>query len=144
MDLAEGESERSSRKPAAALGLSTAAGIIPGRLLLALALCGATGACTTPYEGRYSFYDGWREAQIARFEPFEKLPSNVVRQCRAGPSSQMTVGTIWAVVRYRSESRTRLAAVPVPPSETFTVGEAVYANVSACSPDLRKRATGRE
>ena len=109
------------------------------RTAVLVGFCASLAACTTPYEGRYDFYDGWRKAEVTGIDLFEKLPPHVARHCRASPSLYAAAGTTWAVVRYRLGGRSRLAAAPVPQSERFKVGELVYANVSECAPELRKR-----
>lgn len=95
--------------------------------------------CTTLYEGRYDFSEGWRKAEVVRIEPFEKLSAYEVPRCRAGPPSAAGTGATWAVVRYRAGRRSRNAAIPLSPSDAFKVGELVYANVSDCSREIRHR-----
>lgn len=102
--------------------------------------CVSLAACTTPYEGRYDFYDGWRKAEVTRIDLFEKLPAHVARHCRASPSPLRSGGDdlgCRSIPARRPKSR--LSAAPVPQSESFKVGELVYANVSECAPELRRR-----
>ncbi len=98
-----------------------------------------TAACTTPYEGRYDFYEGWRKAEVMRIERFEKLAPYEVPRCRSGPLPQAIDGSTWAVVRYRAVSRSRHVAVPLKKAGDYTLGERVYVNVSECARDIRKR-----
>lgn len=111
------------------------------RLLLWTGVAMVASGCTTPYEGRYDFYEGWRKAEVKRIEPFEKLAPHQIPRCESAPSSRATSGTIWAIVRYRAGRRNREVAVPVTQSEDYKVGELVYVNVSECSREVQRRAT---
>ena len=111
------------------------------RLLVFGGVAVSAAGCTTPYEGRYDFYEGWRKAEVVRIELFEKLSAYEVPQCRAGPPPTAATGATWAVVRYRAGRRSRNAAIPLGPSDVFKVGEPVYANVSDCSREIRHRVT---
>jgi len=103
--------------------------------LLVVAL--AVGACTTPYEGRYDFYSGWRKAQITQITaPGMKVTGG--RCSEANPKS-LPPGTSWAVVRYRLGGRTRYASAPAPMQQNFAVGDLVYVNVSDCLILLQRR-----
>lgn len=94
--------------------------------------------CTTPYEGRYDFYDGWRKAEVVRIERLEALPTHQIPHCRSAQVPAVE-GSTWAVVRYRAGRRSRQVAVPLKQAEDFKVGELVYVNVSECGRDIRKR-----
>lgn len=98
-----------------------------------------TAGCTTPYEGRYDFYEGWRKAEVTRIERFEKLTPYEVPRCRTETLPQADDGSIWAIVRYRGGRRSRHVAVPLKQAEDYKVGELVYVNVSECARDIRKR-----
>lgn len=106
---------------------------------IAVLVVSAAG-CTTPYEGRYDFYEGWRKAEVVRIERFEKLQPYEIPRCRSAPLTQAGEGSTWAVVRYRAGRRSRHVAVPLKAADDFKVGELVYANVSECTRDIRKRA----
>ena len=109
------------------------------RVVLWLGVAAAASGCTTPYEGRYDFYEGWRKAEVIRIEPFEKLAPYQIPQCKSTPSSRATVGTTWVIVRYRAGRRSREAAVPVTPSDGYKIGELVYVNVSECARQIQQR-----
>lgn len=111
------------------------------RQLLWVGLAVAASGCTTIYEGRYDFDEGWRKAEVLRFEAFEKLQKYQIPRCEAAaaPPPRATAGSTWAVVRYRSGRRSRMVAVPVASFGDFKVGELVYANVSDCSREIQKR-----
>ena len=106
---------------------------VPALLVAALAV----GACTTPYEGRYDFYSGWRKAQITQIAALD-MKATGSRCSEANPKS-LPPGTPWAVVRYRLGGHTRYASAPAPTQENFAVGDLVYANVSDCSIALQRR-----
>lgn len=98
-----------------------------------------TAGCTTPYEGRYDFYEGWRKAEVMRIERFEKLSPYEVPGCRSKPLPQAVDGSTWAVVRYRAGRRSRHVAVPLKQADDYKVGELVYVNVSECARYIQKR-----
>lgn len=125
----------------AALGGRTGVSASAWRLLAVGGLAVVAAGCTTPYEGRYDFYEGWRKAEVVRIEPFEKISTYEFPRCRTGPPATAATGSTWAVVRYRAGRRSRNAAVPLGPSDVFKVGELVYANVSDCSREIRHRVT---
>lgn len=110
------------------------------RVVLSVGVAVAASGCTTPYEGRYDFYEGWRKAEVKRIEPFDKLAPHRIPRCESAPTPRATVGTTWAIVRYRAGRRSREVAVPVTPSEDYRVGELVYVNVSECARQVQRRA----
>lgn len=114
---------------------------IGARALICTAILVIASGCTTPYEGRYDFYEGWRKAEVKRIEPFEKLAPYQIPRCKTARSSQATEGSTWAVVRYRAGRRSREVAVQVTPSEAYKVRELVYVNVSECGRQIQRRAT---
>lgn len=100
----------------------------------------AVSGCTTPYEGRYDFYEGWRKAEVTRLDVFEKLAPHQIPRCESALPSQATAGSSWALVRYRAGRRSREVGVPLAPADDYKVGELVYVNVSACSRAIKRRA----
>ena len=108
----------------------------PRRRAVRVLLCGivavATAGCTTPYEGRYDFYEGWRKAEVTRLDVFENLAPHLIPRCESALSSKATAGSSWAVVRYKAGRRSREVAVAVAAVDNYEVGELVYVNLSAC------------
>ena len=94
------------------------------------------GACTTPYEGRYDFYSGWRKAQISQISPVDiGVPATPLRCAKSGQMA-LPPGTTWAVVRYRLGGHTRFALAPTRLQDKFAVGDLGYANVSDVHGDI--------
>lgn len=100
------------------------------------------GGCTTPYEGRYDFYGGWRKAQIVQFAPFDIGLAIAPLQCSKARQKLLPPGTAWAVVRYRLGGHTRYASTPTSLRDKFEVGDLVYANVSDRMVALERRSVG--
>lgn len=106
--------------------------------LTALVVSVLSASCTTLYEGKYDFYEGWRKAEITRIDALEKLSPFVAPRCPSAPSEGAAT---WAIVRYRLGGRSRFVAGPVPTSDEFMIGEQVYVKVSECAREIRKRST---
>ena len=106
-------------------------------VLLVVALLG--GACTTPYDGRYDFYSGWRKAQISQISPVDLGVPATPSRCSKSDQNALPPGTAWAVVRYRLGGHTRYASAPTRLQDKFAVGDLVYANVSECMVALERR-----
>lgn len=111
----------------------------PARLgrVSAILIGALVGACTTPYEGRYDFYSGWRKAQIVQIAVLNLKPTGP--RCPEANPRSLPPGTSWTVVRYRLGGHTRYASAPAPMQENFAVGDLVYANVSDCLIALQRR-----
>ena len=99
----------------------------------------AAGACTTPYEGRYDFYSGWRKAQISQIGPVDSEARAAPLRCSKAGQKPPPPGTTWAVVRYRLGGHTRYARATALLEAKFAVGDLVYANVSDCLIALQRR-----
>lgn len=96
-----------------------------------LALVGALvllAACTTLYEGRYDFRDGWRKGEVIRIESADKVPQNVRQRCQVPDSASAAASaSMAAIVKYRNFNRVRNVAVPVQAGQSG-VGDAVLFN----------------
>lgn len=111
------------------------------RAVLWVVVAAAASGCTTPYEGRYDFYEGWRKAEVTRLDVFEKLAPHLIPRCASALPSEAAAGSRWALVRYRAGRRHRQVAVPLASADDYQIGELVYVNVSDCSRAIRRRTT---
>ena len=111
------------------------------RMAVWVASCTSVAAitgCTTPYEGHYDFYEGWRKGEIKQIETSATLKTSQPPWCGPAASSSTT----YAIVRYRATRHSLNVAVPVSPNEGYKVGDLVYINVSDCPHPIRRRAAG--
>lgn len=81
-------------------------------------------ACTTLYDGRYNFADGWREGTVDTFMSLDQVERKDLHQCK-NPTSQS--GEVWAVVRYVRSGHMTTYAVPAP-KDTLKLEQKVYVN----------------
>jgi hypothetical protein len=101
--------------------------VISANLFAKLAACGSLlllTACSTVYEGRYDFADGWREGTVAAVLSQEQLERQRVTRCK-GPGIQ--TDDAWIVVRYVRSGHFTTFAVPAPRGR-FSVEQKVYVN----------------
>lgn len=94
--------------------------------------------CTTVYEGRYDFHDGWRAAEVIDVGTSASLTRKPTDDCLKSGSAQ-AAGSRYAVVRYRGLRRPALRVVPVPEDRDVKAGDLVYLKVNDCSAPLPAR-----
>ena len=109
--------------------------------VVALAIL-ATG-CTTLYEGKYDFREGWREGVVLEVALGDRLTRGATKDCRKNMPAEISRKTVFARVSYML-SRTRLAVIlPVPPQARFSPGDTVDLNVRACEGLVPRASPGR-
>jgi hypothetical protein len=83
-------------------------------------LCG----CSTVYEGRYDFRDGWREGKVVAILSQNEVERERLTRCKG---SMASADEIWVVVRYRRLGHSTRFAAPAFKGR-FRVTETVYVN----------------
>lgn len=110
-------------------------GVCKGRSSLVALTCGlgvALSGCTTPYEGKYDFYAGWRKAKVEQLVVVGEVTKYDYADCRKTTSPEQLATDRFAAVSYRGERhhRTRIAAFAA--SAALKAGDAVYVNPGRC------------
>jgi hypothetical protein len=91
------------------------------------------GCATPPYEGKYSFYDGWRKGQVERVVGGADLANPGFWNCTRKLDAQARSQQIYVIVSYRrTPSRTARHLVALESGESFSPKDAVYVNVGSC------------
>lgn len=104
-----------------------------------LLLAGMLGGCSTLYEGRYGWAEGWRTAEIASIERASLLQrQNFYRCVRAIPLERRGEESV-AVLQYRNMGRTRRHAVLLAANHPWVVGQRVYVHVERCEGAIAPR-----
>jgi hypothetical protein len=89
--------------------------------------------CSTLYENKYDFRDGWRKGEVARITPGEAILRPGYWQCTRRTTVEQRSGRQYAVVAYRQVPyRPRQHLVPVPPGLELQEGQPVYVKLDAC------------
>lgn len=110
----------------------------------AVRYCGATafallaGGCATPFDGKYAFGEGWREARVTEVERGDSISQGATTDCRKFAPWQP--GDFFARVEYRFSLRVKLTyIVRIRDGKEFKAGDLVYANVRDCGAALAGR-----
>ena len=94
-------------------------------------------ACSTVYEQRYDFHDGWRKARVQEVGPFNKFAKNYGYTCRQAPET--IEGKQGAIVGYSGGGRWRSQLMLLPEKETVKEGDLVYAKILKCEEPMVPR-----
>lgn len=104
-----------------------ARGFALGSMIVVLA------GCSTVYEGRYDWQEGWRKAEVIDVVLASEMERPRFYECVRQAQPHQLASTRFAVVRYREMSRTRRRAVPLQPRTAVREGDAVYVRVTDCA-----------
>lgn len=97
------------------------------------------GGCTTVYEGKYNFSDGWREAQVVQIASASEIEKSQFSDCRENSLPQQLSVDKFIVLSYKHMNRPRKRVIPFEPSEGVRPGDLVYMNVGSCDIPLAPR-----
>lgn len=109
------------------------------RMLFLLGVGFSTTACTTPYEGRYDFYDAWRKGKVIEVGTAQGLGRSSPRDCRKDATPR-AADTRYAYVQYRGVSRPTSRIVPLGADSNLKAGDLVYVKVDDCNAPVPLRA----
>ncbi|MDP3309913.1 MAG: hypothetical protein Q8S56_03010, partial [Polaromonas sp.] len=90
-----------------------------------LSIFGLSG-CTTVYEGKYDFSEGWREAKVIQIEGASEIVKPQFSDCRVDAMPHHLAADKFIVLSYKHLNRPRKRVVPFGPSDGVQVGELVY------------------
>lgn len=99
----------------------------------------ALSGCTTVYEGKYDFSEGWREAKVIRIERASEIAKPQFSDCRDNASTQYLASDKFIVLSYKHLNRPRKRVVPFGPSGDARAEDLVYMNVTDCESPLIPR-----
>lgn len=99
----------------------------------------ALSGCTTVYEGKYDFSEGWREAKVIQIDRASEIAKPQFSDCRVSASSQYLPSDKFIVLTYKHLNRPRKRVVPFGPSDGARVEDLVYVNVTDCERPLIPR-----
>jgi hypothetical protein len=118
--------------PARRSALSAAVRGRSGLVLLSAATALVAG-CSTVYENKYEFRDGWRKGEVVRITVGEAIQRPVFWNCTRKTTAEQRSGRQYAVVAYRQVPyRPRQHLVPLPSGVLLHPGQRVYVNVGTC------------
>jgi hypothetical protein len=110
--------------------------------LLSLGMLAFLSGCSTLYEGKYDFADGWRKGQVVQVT----LASAVARpnywQCLRATQSVTRDQVSYAVVKYSRLGKAREHLVAVPPGLDLEEKEPVFVNLGRCENAIAKQGAG--
>lgn len=109
------------------------------RVLLLLCTGVASVGCTTPFEGRYDFYDAWRKGKVVEVGVAQGLGRSSQQDCRKDGQTR-TADTRYAYVQYRGISRLTSRIVPLAADAKLKAGDLVYVKVNDCNAPVPLRA----
>ena len=88
--------------------------------------------CTTLYEGKYDYRDGWRKARVVQVAPASQIQRPDFFRCIRNATPEQRERQLFAVVTFRGYEKSVKRAVQVAPSVHLEVGDTVYVNPSSC------------
>lgn len=110
--------------------------------LLILAMLALVSGCSTLYEGKYAFGEGWRKGRVVQITRRSAIaPSNYWQCVREAPTIELNESS-YALLAYSGYGRARQRLVPVPQSLDLRENEAVYVNLGRCEDAIAKQAAG--
>jgi hypothetical protein len=113
----------------------------PNRFSLSLVLLVAALAtgCSTLYEGKYDFREGWRPGEVVQIAPGSQITRPAYYTCLRKLAPEDRTRHEYAIVRYKAARRAARHAVQLPEVHGVQVGTKVYINVDRCDGQLLLR-----
>ena len=100
--------------------------------------------CTTLYEGKYDFREGWREARVSQIAAASQIQRPDFLECIRKATPQQRDGKPFVVLSYKRFGRTAKRAVPQPSTSQVRIGDSVYVNLSSCEGPIVQRTSHRQ
>lgn len=108
--------------------------------LLIIATTGLVSGCATAlYEGRHSFADGWREAQVTAIVRGDELDRPQFYRCARNLSPDEISAGRFVVLSYSHIGKTKRTLVPAQGNEEHVPGARVLVNLERCDAPLVAR-----
>ena len=100
--------------------------------------------CTTLYDGKYDFREGWREARVNQIAAASQIQRPDFFKCIRNATPQQRGSQSFAVLSYRRFGKTVLTAMPLSSASKLQVRDSVYVNLSSCdAPIVQRSSYGR-
>jgi len=87
--------------------------------------------CTTVYDGKYNFNDGWREAKVIQVGRAGEIARPQFSDCRENSPFLSISSGVYALLSYQHLNRPRKRVVPLLVDE-LRPGQKVYMKVTDC------------
>jgi hypothetical protein len=111
--------------------------------LLSLATLAVVSGCSTLYEGKYDFRDGWRKARVVQIIQGAAVVRPEYWQCWRDAPSTSRGERRYALLLYSRFGRERQRMVPVPSGLELQKNETVYVNLNRCEGAIVKQGEGQ-
>lgn len=102
----------------------------------------ATAGCSTVYDDRYDFKDGWREGEVLEIGSASAIRSPQFSDCRAEAKPEQIAKGKFVLVAFNHMRHVQRRVAPVPTGSDLKRGEMVYVNVNDCDAPLALRMRG--
>ena len=103
-------------------------------VMLAAAAGALLSGCSTLFEGKYDFREGWRQGKVEQIVSGDALQRPRFWQCTRRASPEEVAGHRYVILSYDRPSRLgrRLHVVALPPDLDLYPGQPVYVNAFTC------------
>lgn len=100
-------------------------------------------ACATADDGPFSWYEGWRKAEVLEVARPADMQRPRFFKCIRNADPRDSAAT-FVVVKYLERGRAKRTAVHAPAGDAFRVGDLVFVNIGDCSlPPVRRQTSPR-
>ncbi|GAB3758802.1 hypothetical protein GCM10028796_05020 [Ramlibacter monticola] len=102
--------------------------------VMSAAAAALLSGCSTLFEGKYDFRDGWRRGKVERIVSGEAVQQPRYWRCTRGLSPGELAGHRYVILTYQVPSRggVRRHLVTLPPDLNLHPGQLVYVNAFLC------------
>ena len=100
------------------------------------------GCASEPFEGKYSYSDGWRKGTVLRIEQGTSIERPQFWNCLRREPAAATASRSYAVVEYHQSSHHRKHLVAAPANLELRPGDKVYVNAAECENAIVRRDGG--
>lgn len=107
--------------------------------LAALAALLPLSGCSTVYEGKFDFSEGWRKGTVVRLLRGDAIENPRLWTCTRKVPEGLLASTDYVLVSYLEMSRKRTHLVPAPSGLPLAPDEQVYVDVDSCEQAIAKR-----
>jgi hypothetical protein len=105
----------------------------PAGLILLVAAAAALSGCSSMFENKYDFREGWRRGEVLQIMDGHAVQRPRFWQCTRSLGAEERAGRRFVVLAYHQVPyRARRHLVAVPPDLELRPGQRVYVNVSQC------------
>lgn len=105
-----------------------------------LLVSAVAAGCSTVYEGKYNFADGWREGEIESIGAAASIATPQFSDCRESMSADQLRASPFALVKFERLGRTQRRVVPLTgDAAQLRPGDPVYIDVNSCEVSLVRR-----